>query len=93
LVADNPFLQRERTLMPFQGLGRPQPRAMLTLLPMLRVPYSATFVYGISARAKATRCLVPGRLVLEGESVVGPPGGRSDGRWPTDLLCPAEKEV
>ena len=52
--------------MAFQGLGRPQPRAMLTLLPNLRVAYSAASVYGISARAKAARCLVPDRLVLEG---------------------------
>src|SRR5690348_7255835 len=54
LVADNPFLQRERTLMPLQGLGRPQFRGVLTPLPMLRVAYCAAFVYGPSSAKSAT---------------------------------------
>src|SRR5687767_3472017 len=46
-VADNPFLHRERTLILLQGLGRPQPRAVLTLLLLFRVAYSTPFVYDL----------------------------------------------
>src|SRR5688572_2653702 len=46
LVADNPFLHRERTLMPLQGLDGPS-SVCADPPPVVRVAYSTPFVYDL----------------------------------------------